>query len=75
MLCGRAAGQAYQQWKAGGADALFIINNDVLVPDGALSALAHALTPEGARSCRFCPSASACVSMHSQAKRIDCDQM
>lgn len=39
--------QAYQRWKAGDADALFVINNDVLVPDGAFSALAYALSPEG----------------------------
>ena len=68
MVFGRAACQAYQQWKAGESDAMFIINNDVLVPDGALSALAHALTPEGARSLPVLLFfLFACVSMHSQA--------
>ncbi len=72
-MLGRAAGQANQQWKAGSADALFIINNDVLVPDGALSALAHALTPEGTPHLFFW--LSACVSTRSRMMRIVCDHV
>lgn len=40
--------QAYREWQRNtSADDLFIINNDVLVPDGVIDAMAAALTPEG----------------------------
>ena len=39
--------QAYQKWLGGSLPYLFISNNDVLIPDGSLSAMAKALTPEG----------------------------
>jgi hypothetical protein len=40
--------QAYREWQRNtSADALFIINNDVLVPDGVVNAMAAALTPAG----------------------------
>lgn len=38
---------AYTRWKAGNSPYLFISNNDVLIPNGALTALANAMTPEG----------------------------
>lgn len=40
--------QAYREWQHNTtADALFVINNDVLVPDGVFDAMAAAMTPEG----------------------------
>ncbi len=39
--------QAYREWRNSSHESLFIINNDVLVPDGVIDKLAAALTPEG----------------------------
>jgi hypothetical protein len=48
VSCAWVLQQAYREWQRNtSVDALFIINNDVLVPDGVIDAMASALTPEG----------------------------
>lgn len=47
VLCIR---QAFRKWRAGKSPYLFIVNNDVLVPDGCLTALTEAMSPEGTRA-------------------------
>ena len=42
--------QMYQLWLPTAHDFLFIINNDVLVPDGVLTALMRAMEKSGARA-------------------------
>ena len=39
--------QAYRAWLDTDHEFLFYVNNDVLVPDGVVDALARAMTPEG----------------------------
>lgn len=43
------ASQAYRAWLDTDHEFLFYVNNDVLVPDGVVDALARAMTPEGER--------------------------
>ena len=47
--------QAYRAWLDTDHEFLFYVNNDVLVPDGVVDALARAMTPEGER-CVVCSS-------------------
>ena len=41
-------GQAYRYWKNSSHEYLFISNNDVLVPDGVMTSLMHAMRDGGA---------------------------
>jgi hypothetical protein len=41
-------GQAYRHWKKSNHEYFFISNNDVLVPDGALTSLMHVMRDGGA---------------------------
>ena len=47
-MTGDAQVQAYQHWKRTRHPFMFIINNDVLVPDGALDKLMRAMQSTGA---------------------------
>lgn len=47
LHCLCLAVQAYQEWLQTEHDALVISNNDVLVPDGVIDDLLHAMTAEG----------------------------
>lgn len=50
LPCLQSVVQAYQVWLETEHDALIISNNDVLVPDGVIDDLLHALTAEGTLS-------------------------
>lgn len=45
----------YKTWMKSSHGALFIGNNDVLIPNGVLNAMTHAMTPEGGDCDLVCP--------------------
>ena len=51
--------QAYRTWLETEHEWLFYVNNDVLVPDGAIDAMAQAMTAEGAGRGMLTPASSA----------------